>query len=130
MLILICFIFAVVGLTQIIVESELFNAPKIWLSKRSDLIQQKIDVNTDVAEDRIMKMIVDKILYMSKCYQCSGFWSGFWITFLVLYFNLMPNSYTSVQTIVASVIGGWAGSLFGNLGFYVIGIIEKIWNRK
>lgn len=51
------FCLATIGLTQLIVESYIFNTPREWLKEK--------------LPDRISKLL--------DCHQCSGTWSGFLI---------------------------------------------------
>jgi hypothetical protein len=109
---LVLFVLAVVGLTNIIVESELFSGLKAWLHARAE-----------------KSVIIAKIDYMTNCYQCSGFWSGFIISLLSLGFDIVPHNLSYCGMFFMSVIAGWAGSLCAVVGFYVVNKLEKWWAK-
>jgi hypothetical protein len=79
---LILFLFAGIGLTSIIVDSEFFSQRKQKYQDRTKEIEEK-----DGAENKIVQRR-KKIFYMLNCYQCSGFWVGILLSLFLHPFNM------------------------------------------
>ena len=106
---LLLFTIVSVGLTNIIVESELLSGLKTWFHNRGEN-----------SKSNFAKTFWHNVHYMTNCYQCSGFWSGFLVAFLTYYFGLFANSLSILQVLIISVFGGWAGSFLAVVAFYVL----------
>lgn len=79
------FVLATVGLSHIIVHGSIFQPIKQWLS------------------DKGYKRILD----MTNCYQCSGFWSGFLVSIIMFILGSLP---TGFGFLFHAVVYGFAGS--------------------
>jgi len=76
------FLFATIGLSHIIVHGSILQPVKQWLSDNK----------------------YNKILEMSNCYQCSGFWAGLFVSLIM--FILGQGWFY----LLGSVLYGWVGS--------------------
>jgi len=94
------FVFSVIGLTHIVVDSKIFNYPREWTKKQKWWIFKK-------ASEAI------------ECYQCSGFWCGLFCGFI---FVSPASIFTSVLWVLLS---GFAGSFLAQWGANYLSYLES-----
>ena len=85
---LLLFAMAAIGLTNIIVDSSIFEKPREWFAKRKE------------------NWFAGKINDIMSCYQCAGFWSGAicgglwlltpWAGWLILFLYAFAGSFAAV----------------------------------
>ncbi len=78
MLNFVLFIFSLIGLSFIIVESTIFQPMRTWL--KDGLIPQKLNF-------KFFVLIKNKLTKIVGCFQCTGFWSGVICGLLLVSFN-------------------------------------------
>ena len=74
------FLLAGIGITSIIVDSEIFAGWKESFGKR---IQRREEKLGELAKKDRNVWLMRKWYYLINCYQCSGFWVGFMLGALV-----------------------------------------------
>lgn len=92
------FLLSCIGLSHIIVESFIMQDFKLWLEKKN----------------------YSKLLYLTKCYQCSGFWCGF---ILGIYFNPI-SVYDFLSFFFMLICYGFIGSFISPLGAALINYLD------
>ena len=95
---LIFFCLATIGLTQLIVESYIFNIPRDWLKRK----------------------LPDYVAKVFDCHQCSGTWSGFILGCLILT-NSNWGLFTNIAIILAS---GCVGAFLGTWSAVYLNYLE------
>lgn len=96
------FILATIGMSHIIVESEI-------------LASFRAAVRAHFGE-------ASKITYMVNCYQCTGFWSG---AFNSLMFWLFSISLTGLPVVLEQLVCGCAGGFLSMVGAALITFLDS-----
>lgn len=94
------FIFAVIGLTHIIVDSKIFESPREWIKGK---------------ESWLFKKVAEAI----ECYQCSGFWCGLFCG------SIFISPASILGSILWVLLSGFAGSFLASWGASYLQYLES-----
>jgi hypothetical protein len=118
----ILFIFAAIGLTHILVDSNIFEPVRKWFKEQGPTQSEGV---VEKVERFSCKWFCGKITEILSCYQCSGVWAGWFMGLLILtkWYDggLLYNAWLNF-TIVFSA--GFASSFLANLGALIFTYLE------